>query len=287
MKRRPPGVEPLPSAMDRARHNPEHPSRLILLGTVHHDRAGFRRTLHALARLRPDRILVELSPFAWAFRQRHATLLLRTLIANLRIACRRHRVTLARALRHPEIQLIQRQLALPFEYRAALRYGRQTPAALLLIDSSEVSSAYLKTWPELIATDNLAQLLRPCQVHRRDSVASQYRQAERLLHRDRIPEARSADSPPSWPAAAAWSARERHLATQIEGALAVPLPCRVLYLGGWEHLSPHPGSLRSLVAAHRPRIELLNRIGTIDRDQRVGQREKLLPRRSRGHRERP
>jgi len=254
MNRRPPGVPPLPAATDGARHNPEPPSRLILLGTVHHDRAGFRRTLRALARLRPDRILLELSPFAWAFRQRHGARLQRTLMANLKIICRRHRVPLARALRHPEIQLIQRQLALPFEYRAALRYTRQTPASLLLIDSSAASSAYLKTWPELIATDNLARLLLPCEPNRRDSVTGQYRQAERLLDQARIQDVPPATRPP----AAAGSAREGYLARQIECAMAGPLPYRLLYLGGWQHLSPQPNCLRSLVAAHRPRIELLN-----------------------------
>ena len=102
------------------------PLPLILVGGVHGDRHGFRRTLHFLETFQPDLVMVELSPFGKAFRDRNRRTLQQTFAHNLLLAARHVHLSLREALLHPEIKVIRRQLALPFEYRAALRFVRNT-----------------------------------------------------------------------------------------------------------------------------------------------------------------
>ncbi len=131
-------------------------TQFCLMGTVHGDPRGFQRLRHFLQRFQPDLILVEMSPFAWTFRKTHRRALHRTLNENIRQAAIPMGWNWQRALRHPQMQAIRRQIAMPFEFRASYRYARAHSKWLLLIDRSDFSVPLLACWSDLLSATNLA-----------------------------------------------------------------------------------------------------------------------------------
>jgi hypothetical protein len=234
-------------------------TRLRLLGTVHGDPRGFRRLRQFLQQFQPDLILVELSPFGLAFRQAHQRELQRTLGQNLRRAATEIHCAWQKALAHPEIRAIRRQIALPFEYRASYHYARAHNKRLLLLDRSDFSQALVACWPDLMSTSNLALLLTLPRARKRYAVEDHYRRAHELLR---------------WPSACTdkpghtagglnkdiWEERENSLAERIRGAILAIAPASCVYVGGWEHLSDQedPPSLRRLLAIPAAQCFLLD-----------------------------
>ena len=211
-------------------------TRLMLLGTVHGDPRGFRR-LHLFLEIhQPDLILIELSPFGWAFRKVNRAELNRTLVEHLRPAAKEAGYTWHRALAHPEIQAIRRQIALPFEFRASRRYAQTHNKRILLIDRSDFSKALVASWPDLLSTPNLAYLLTIPPSRQRHAVEEQYRRAHTLLRTapDRVGRFRSTTECAE---EVAWQKRERSLAERVREAILAVAPPSCVYVGGWEHLS--------------------------------------------------
>lgn len=234
------------------------PPTLTLLGTLHHDPNGFRITRRALDELLPEVILVELSPFGWAFRKRCGHYFTRLLVHNLQRACSRQGIAFRPAFRHPEIQAIFRQLQLPFEYRAAARFSRKRRVPLHLVDLSSFSARHIRNWPELLATANLSLLLQGPANH--PSVPTQYQLATRILAKNTAAGSIFRPHRPLFRTQSSSAVRERYLACQVERALQWHPRSRLLYIGGWQHLQNRPGiaSLASLLRSHSPRSLLLN-----------------------------
>lgn len=217
--------------------------RLILVGTVHADPSGFRRTFTFLHALRPDLVLVELSPYGLAFRIKNQRLTHNTLNTNLRIAAESVGVPYRQALRHPEITAIKRQVSLPFEYRAARTYARKTSTPLFLVDYSPFSRRFISQWPEMISIGNLRTLLSlPGDF--RSSVSTQYNLAYRSLQSKcdslelelaRYRFAKEEDI---------HEKREVFIARLIRRVLEREHPRLPVYLGGWEHLMETYKSMR-------------------------------------------
>jgi len=233
-------------------------SRLLLLGTVHGDPDGLARARRFLDSHQPDLVLVELSPFGLSFRRRHQGRLQRTLARNLREAASRSCLSFRQALKHSEIRSIRRQLALPFEFRAAASYAGKSPSRLLLVDSSTFSRTCIESWPELISTENLVHLLATPGDAPGDR--DTYRLAARRIEGGtfaavlRMLEAgREVDS--------RWEERERFMAEQIRAALDVFRPRLAIYLGGWWHLTSGGGiaTLRDLLETPFSCCHLLGR----------------------------
>jgi len=225
---------------------------LILVGGVHGDRHGFRRTLHFLETFQPDLVLVELSPFGKAFRDRNRRTLQQTFAHNLLLAARHVHLSLREALLHPEIRSIRRQLALPFEYRAARRFVRNTGNRLALVDSSLFSRRMIAHWPELISSSNLSSLLLLAP-DTRPTPAQTYERAAQLICQEL--------TPPAFTGERRWQKREQFLAARIRSALRETAPWRAAYLGGWQHLTgagPAP-TLRELLGLDRHSCWLLDR----------------------------
>ncbi|MCE5335805.1 MAG: hypothetical protein LLG06_14580 [Desulfobacteraceae bacterium] len=227
---------------------------LILLGTVHSDPMGFARTRDFLDTCLPDLILLELSPFALSYRKEHAPFLLKTLRENLRIAAGKMGVEFSRSIRHPRIAPIFRQISLPFEYRAARKYSRKTGTIVIPVDYSGFSREWIGTWPELISTGNLEQLLREDEIVQ--DASEQYWLAAR-----RIDSAKPVRLLPAGSDSALWQEREHHLAGEITREIERRRPARPLYLGGWTHLVHSEGwqSLRDILGIPRSRCLLLDR----------------------------
>ncbi len=231
---------------------------LTLVGSVHGDERGFERTLGYLRSFQPDLVLVELSPYGKVFRSRHQCALQRTLNHNLALAARHAGLTFRRALHHPEIKAIRRQLALPFEYRAARRFSQETGSRMSLVDYSPFSRKMIEPWQELLAAHNLASLLvlpedsrlSPAQIY--DLAARNIRKAHPWL--GSLAGNASADADPLW------EKRERFMAARIRSALKRFAPRKAVYLGGWQHLITGGAfpSLRELFEIELTRCYLLD-----------------------------
>ncbi|MGV8073404.1 MAG: hypothetical protein AB2L11_02420 [Syntrophobacteraceae bacterium] len=235
----------------------EAASRLNLLGTVHGDSKGYPRAIRFFEQLQPDLILIEFSPFARLFRKRHLRSYQRTLAANIRKAAGQCGISFKEALRRPEIEAIRRQIAYPFEYRAAAVFANRTHTRLLLVDYSAFSMKWILTWPELISAENLANLL--AETSRRISHKDTYGMAAGSI-RDRSIHSASHLIHLGMKADPMWEVRERFMAKQIRRALAVFNPLRPVYIGGWQHLTKGGNipTLRDLLGVEASRCRLLD-----------------------------
>ena len=234
-------------------------TQFCLLGTVHGDTRGSQRLHRFLDGFQPDLILLEMSPFAWAYRKTHRRLLQQTLTANVRQAAILKGWSQQRALGHPLVQAIRRQIAMPFEFQASYRYARSLNKWLLLIDRSDFSMHLLAHWSHLLSVSNVALLLALPASGQPRTAMSQYRRARKELH----------PSPGQVPimtdvvdsgAESHWLEREYSLAERVRGVVAAIVPRRCVYVGGWEHLRDQvePASLRSLLGVASGQCHLLD-----------------------------
>jgi hypothetical protein len=217
--------------------------KLLLLGTVHNDPAGYDKALRFLEEARPDLVLVELSPFARVFRRRHKADLEKLLVSNLRKAATRNHISFRRAERHPRIGAIRRQIDLPFEYMAACAYTRRHCKRMLLVDYSLFSRRLISSWPELVSIENLATLLS-LPSSRTPTVSREYRLAARRVFLNGLSVKDVLESGGE-ETLELWRERERHMARQITIALEAFKPYNPIYIGGWWHLTAG-GSIRTL-----------------------------------------
>lgn len=209
--------------------------KLTLIGTVHGDPAGEPALTHLLARLQPDRLTLEVSPTAIAYRRQRGQLLLQKLdliLDRLGESLGRSRVELDQ---HPEVMSIRRLLSPPFEYAAANRYASQAGILLRLIDDSAVSLARLqRVEVELVTYRNLKCLIQrpPPPVAESEG----YRVARRLFS-CAVPEA-CATFLARCRGPEGIGPRDALLAETIRADLTAP--GHLVHIGGWVHLLPDP-----------------------------------------------
>jgi len=204
----------------QSRRTMSNPARgLVLLGTVHSDPRGFSRTRAFLESHNPDLILVEISPFALRFRQERSSELRKTFLEHILAVCKKLAIQPARALKHAQIASIFRQIRIPFEYRASSAYAKSAGIDLIAVDYGEFSSEWIRTWPEMISTENIEQLL---QLENTSPPASTlYAQAARKIGvRPFYPETLPGGD------TLRWQEREEYMAAQIASALERPEPKR-------------------------------------------------------------
>lgn len=236
-------------------------SNLLLLGTVHSDIRGFKKSIQFLNRHEPDVIFLEISPFAKLFRQRHQGSFHKRLHCNLREAAALCGITFPQALKHPEIVAISRQISLPFEFRAARAYARSRKAGVLLVDYSAFSRLWISSWAGLISTENLMALLS--MPSRRASTEQAYRTAERRITgkgSDRV----STQMENPGHNGRLWEKREYFMARQIKLAISSLKPRKPIYIGGWWHLTGGGSTLtlRDILMVDPARCYLLNCTGS-------------------------
>ncbi|MCX5889300.1 MAG: hypothetical protein NTY36_07590 [Deltaproteobacteria bacterium] len=215
-------------------------SRLLLLGTVHGDPAGYERAWKLLQRWQPDLVTVEVSRFSLRYRQRQEPRwqrLLRQGLEELPVG----------AAEHLAIRRLMAQVALPFEVRVARDYSRRHGAPWRPLDLGGLARRHLPRYArELLSPVNLKALLATEDEPLEDYVAREYRRA------------RLACVHPLWRPLAADSesqhflVRERHLVRRLRHCLASY--GRVAHLGGWEHLVPwrEVAGLWQKLADHEP-----------------------------------
>lgn len=235
------------SGEDEGTHRGSCTQRLQLLGTLHCDPEGYRKLSRFLHDHRPDLILVELSPYGLLYRKRHGAALLRTLRENLTWAASHAGVPASQANRHSEIVAIRRQLAIPFEYRASMKFASRCGSTLKLVDASPFSRKMIESWQDLISRENLLQLLSL--PPRRPDMERSYTQALQLIRGESPEHFSAARFVGRMQEARFWEERERGLAQAVIRELRTHRPLRPLYVGGWQHLAPGAGfpSLRDLL----------------------------------------
>ena len=232
---------------------------ILLLGTVHGDPKGVTRLRRFLTHWQPDLILLELSPYARSFRLRHQRSFQRLLTGNAKLAAEQTRWNWRKALAHPQILAIRRQLALPFEYRATSRYARQNGKKLVLVDSSPFSRQLIGFWKELVSVRNLAQLLSLPGTSKSAAIEHAYRTAHyRLEDPELLGGSRLQCG--SGEMTHLWREREHFLAKQVRNTLSLLRPATAVYVGGWQHLLAHrtPPSLRDLLGIEPSHCLLLD-----------------------------
>ena len=207
---------------------------VLFVGTVHSDPEGFRKSLVLFERLRPDLILVELSPYGCRYRQKNRRQLQKNLLRNIRKAARSCGISATRARKHPQIERIFNQISLPFECRAAVKFSKQRNIEVALVDSSTFSHECIAGWDELISTSNLEILLSL--PSNRPSMMETYQLARRTLASSENQTAFQTTIKAAGDMEL-WAQRERFMASEIKCKVAQFLPERAVYIGGWWHIT--------------------------------------------------
>ncbi len=229
---------------------------LILIGTVHRDPGGVVKLRRLLARERPAAVAVEVSPYALSYRLRNGRLLRRRLMQRVKRLAEDLDVSWRR---WGQIRAIQAQLQVPFEYRTAQKYCRDTGATLACIDSSRWSKRWIHDqWQQLLKRENLRSLLQQLPEDLGDEVGRGYQLAARLLGDggqflvSTVARAWSVDS--------LWQQREREMALVLEQFYGGMQKGRLAYVGGWQHLlGPNAGGTLFERLGHlQPRRVLLH-----------------------------
>jgi hypothetical protein len=229
---------------------------LLLIGAVHRDPHGAFKLGKLLTQERPVALAVEVSPYGLLYRQRNSRHLQRLLIRRVKKLARKLKVSWRD---WGQISAIEIQLAVPFEYRMAQKYCRDTGAALACIDSSLWSKDWIgEHWQRLLSSENLEVLLQCSPVTLAEEVEKEYKIAAHLLNQQghSLATAFTRD----WCADTVWQQRERDLAKALEETYGRVQEGRVAYVGGWQHLlHPNTGTtLYERVKHLQPRRILLS-----------------------------
>ncbi|MFP3866585.1 MAG: hypothetical protein ACLFUU_00280 [Desulfobacteraceae bacterium] len=197
---------------------------LILVGTVHGDPQGYRRTRRLLDKLRPDLVTVEISQFSLRYRKKQRQVWRRQFQwAQQHLP--------AGACSHLALRRIEAQLAWPFEVQAAEDFAQQHGLEWRPIDTGRLSRGHLRRfWRELLTPDNLRNLLLTEDGDWNQYIAAQYQQARLALAQPErlvIPLHRSWSSPEM-------SGRDKVMAGRLRKLIEAGF--RVVHLGGWTHL---------------------------------------------------
>ena len=196
---------------------------LVLIGTVHRDPRGEGALLEVLEEERPEIVTVEVSLYSLRFRQRHRELLAK-----------------------PDLPAEVREfLRLPFEYRAAKRYGTRHRVPVLPLDLCLTSRKYLHRAGELLKGKSILSTREP---PLEEALAREYALAKRCWSDPKLAKAilKGRDL-----------RRERALAKRILQILRHHPNKKVVHVGGWTHMLQIPGSMYQLISDLNPRRKLL------------------------------
>ena len=229
---------------------------LVLIGTVHGDPDGAVRLRRLLAGENPAVVAVEVSPYGLFYRRRNGRRLRRQLMRKVR---RLAEVMQVSWWGWGQIHAIRAQLAVPFEYRSALAYCRETGASLSCLDSSHWSKPWISTqWQKLLSRDNLKSLLEQLPENLGQEVQKGYALGASLLSdggQFLVPAFARA-----WSADPRWQQRESELAWKLQRIYNRFPSGRLAYVGGWQHLlGPNAGgTVYERVGHLQPRRILLS-----------------------------
>jgi hypothetical protein len=214
------------------------------VGTVHGDPEGYARAWRLLTHFRPQAVGVEISPFSVRYREHHGPRwqrLLEEVLAALP----------PEAANHLAVRRLMAQAAMPFEWQVAADYGRTFGVQVQAVDWGAPARCHLPAYArEVLVPENVRALLTTPDGSLREFVTQAFRRARFAAIR-----------PLSLPAGGSSqesARREGHMARRLRQWVAAG--CRVVHLGGWEHLAPRltGGSLFDRLADLQPVRMLLD-----------------------------
>ena len=229
---------------------------LLLIGTVHRDPDGAAKLRKLLAEERPVALAVEVSSYGLFYRQKNSRFLLRRLMRRVKRLARDLKVSWRD---WGQIEAMRIQLQVPFEYRMAQRYCRDTGAAISCIDSSLWSKSWINNhWQQLLSSANLKGLLQDSPANLAEEVDREYKIAALLFNSPG--RSLSAAYTRPWSTDHSWQKREMGLAKMVEKTYARVQEGLVAYVGGWQHLLglSTGGTLYEHIEHLEPRRVLLN-----------------------------
>ncbi|MEF3168795.1 MAG: hypothetical protein K6360_05605 [Deltaproteobacteria bacterium] len=199
---------------------------LILVGTVHlqwEARSELSRLLHLL---KPAAVTVEISPFSVAYRGQHEARWIALLEDHRRLLPKEQR-------NHPRVQLLERQIRLPFEWAEALAFGKRRGIPVVPVDTGELARKELPRWEDdLLSKANLlsqtACEAEPVELH----IERRHAEAKRILSEPW--NGPQAHHPLRWLGEREWEKRERLLAQRVRRIHRIKRP--LVHIGGWMHM---------------------------------------------------
>ena len=237
---------------------------ISLIGTVHLDLKAAPVLFQLLETIRPECVTVEISRFSLWLRQAFETRWKRRLRESIKgleadgLDCSKIA---------PQLELLHRQISMPFEWECARRYAARHGARCLPVDSGDISRRELPFWDlKLLTRRNLKTLFEAeaaSQSRGKDPLkeifSRQYRQARGLfrqgdagIRQGHLPFCRQG-----------WAARERAMAARI--VRAHKRYSHLAHIGGWLHMV-RPGSgisAASLLDSYAPAIYLVTADGVL------------------------
>jgi hypothetical protein len=229
---------------------------LLLIGAVHRDPQGAVKLGKLLTEERPVSLAVEISPYGLFYRRKNSRHLRRRLIRRAKRLADKLEVSWRD---WGQVNALEIQLAVPFEYRIAQKYCRDTGAALACIDSSLWSKGWIdEHWQQLLSSENLEVLLKCPPATFAEEVEREYKMAAHLLNKEE--QFLASAFVRVWSGDPLWQQREMELAQALEETYARVQEGRVAYVGGWQHLlrPSSGGTLYDRVKHLQPRRILLS-----------------------------
>ncbi len=195
---------------------------LYLVGTVHLDFDSAPTLMRLLEDLEPCGVTVEISRFSVEYREKMEAVWLARLAEIQR--SRPHIGT------HYRIELLRRQLSMPFEWRVAKGFCGPRQIPCIPVDWGGLAKAELPTWlSELVTPENLEALAAQPPLELHDYLESHRDRARRAFQRSLQVRAPWSDSP-------SWERREKILTKRVETLLKRFE--RLVHIGGWSHVVP-------------------------------------------------
>ncbi len=202
------------------RHDKAHVS---LVGVLHLDIDAKDALFDLLNNLKPDCIAVEISKFSICYRSVHEKEWLakfEEILLELPAGKRSHF----------RLELLKRQLRMPFEWEVAKSYGEATGTQVVPVDCGQISQKELPSWSnELLCKDNLLLVTSEPDQAIEHYFAEHYKRAAYYLTR---PEGLS--GPIEMFFDTEWQKREKFLAERTLDLASKNK--KVVYIGGWMHL---------------------------------------------------
>ncbi len=210
---------------------------VILIGTVHLDFEASMVLHELLETLRPACITVEISSFSVRYRSRMEGVWLHRFLEIVRALPVPKRG-------HLKLELLKRQISMPFEWSTAEGYASKAGIQVVPVDSGALSKIELPSWKgELLSLENM-EFLASLEDEPSESYFSRhYARARHIL---REPERIQGGMHPLV-FDENWCKREELLARRVKNLSRVFRP--LVHIGGWMHLirAPSQVTLASLV----------------------------------------
>lgn len=199
-------------------------ANVILAGTVHLDQEASSVLYSLLEVVSPACIAVEISPFSIRYRSRNERIWLRHFIQAagcLPVASRRH----------VKLELLKRQITMPFEWSVAKEYSSRHGIDSIPVDSSRLSRKELPNWQkELLSLENMLFLVS---LENQSSMVYFSNHYKRALHILRNPK-NFLESGGQLVFDENWCKREEVLVRRVANLAGRFSP--LVYIGGWMHL---------------------------------------------------